>query len=98
MPFVHLDIKGAFAVAILYHFESHVKLQTIITNNHEFKFNGRQLIMIPITQMVHLANRSGYKMLPKNDFDSLQSWVDYQFKDEEIKLSLWRHLKENEQS
>ena len=31
-------------------------------------------------------------MFPKDDFDSLQTWADFEFKDEKITLSLWSYI------
>ena len=52
---------------------------------------------VPITDMIHLINRSGKRMLPKADFDKLHGWTQ-EVKSSNAQLSLWRYLNNDNES
>ena len=96
MPFTHLTLKGCSAIAIIYHYEDPNKVQACVSYNNEFSFNGRKVIFVTISEMIKLTKRNGRNMFPKDDFDSLQTWADFEFKDEKITLSLWSYINEQD--
>ena len=56
-------------------------------------FDGKQTMILPISEMIHLIKRNGKKMLPKSDFDKLQDWSQAIY-GRPSKLGLWRYVNE----
>jgi hypothetical protein len=71
-PFGHLNLIGARYTAILYHNNSEAEVISILRRSTDFMFDGRQVSVVPIKDMIQLVRRNGKKMLPKGDFDRLQ--------------------------
>ncbi len=90
-PFGHHNLKGAAATAILYHNDPFIDILTAISYNKEFCIEDRQVIVVAITEMIKLADRSGKRMLPKADLEALQSWATNEFKVKDLKVNLFKY-------
>ena len=93
-PFGHHNLKGAAATAILYHNDPFIDILTAISYNKAFCIEDRQVIVVAITEMIKLADRSGKRMLPKADLDALQNWATNEFKGKNLKVSLFKYTNE----
>jgi hypothetical protein len=89
-PFENLRLKGAANSAIIYHNVRFEELLSIVSNNKDFEFGGRNLLIISIADYVRLTERNQRNIMTEADFSSLEVWLKRQYPNE--KLKMWKFI------
>lgn len=58
------------------------QLLTEVAYRPEFKFGERPTLVIKVTEFLKFVNRKGEDFLNRNDFDTLQKWLEKEFPEE----------------
>lgn len=83
-------------MALFYHSMRTEEIQNIIGGNKNFEFDGRPLMLMPITQHLRLSERNARNVMPERDFDSLVVWMRKEFKEGSIKM--WKFITDQNDS
>ena len=89
-PFETLKLKGAANSSIIYHNNRFEELLSIVSNNKDFEFGGRYLLIISITDYIKLTERNQRNIMSETDFKSLEVWLHRYYPSERLKM--WKFI------
>jgi hypothetical protein len=61
--------------AALFHNVKFDQLLSEVAYNKEFEYDGRYILTILVTEYIRLADRTSYNLMPEDDFESLEQWL-----------------------
>jgi hypothetical protein len=75
-PYVSLkQLKASDKMAVFYHNSPYCEIIECITYNDDFIFEGQNLLLTNISDLLWLPNRSRRNKMPKSDLLFLNKWV-----------------------